>query len=168
MSGAFSVEANRLQLFGSMDWNLIYASSLAAMLQTVAEETSEDELYRIGYEATHVGGAEFAEKIGVTDYGWDQLSKVVEMLDFLGYGAITFTETKKDESPPRIAFRSTNNPTVEQAIDLYDSDAKVCGFFCGVYAAHLEMELGLDTLNLEEHKCLRDGKSYCSYRTVIK
>lgn len=167
MGRAFSTERGRIKLFGTTDWTMQPAVSLAYVLQQVGEKNGEDFMFKLGYESGKLGAKEIIGATGIKPKG-DAISTnlVIELLEFIGTGKMNIIISKiEKDGHHRVVLHVTDNPTTEYASKMYGEKSKVCAFFRGVYSAHGEMEFGAKNIRFKENKCICKGAPYCEWES---
>ena len=164
---AFKNEKGRIQLYGKMDWMMFPARALAMNFQSIAEKNGPDYLRKLGREAGHDAGKEIVKAAGITpNPGWATQKVIIALLDFIGFGQLTFTKTDiEKDGHHHMIMHVKNNPVIEHAVKMYGKKCMVCEWFMGVYEAHGELELGVKNANLKENNCIKNGFPHCEWES---
>jgi hypothetical protein len=164
---AFTTEKGRIKLFGRMDWTLFPSRALALNLQAIGEKLGEEFVYKLGYQAGKDAAEEMVKYMGLKPRGgWVTQKVVISILDFIGFGRPDFVRAEiKEDGHHHIIVHVRDNPVIEHGARMFGAKSMVCKWFMGVYAAHGEMELGVNHVKLKENKCIRLGNPYCEWET---
>lgn len=163
---AFETERGRIKLFGKMDWTLFPSRALALNLQTIGEKLGQDFVYKLGYQAGKDAAKEMVKYMGLKPKGgWVTQKAVIAILDFIGFGKPDFVKVNIKNGHHHIIVHVRDNPVIEHGAKMFVAKSMVCKWFMGVYAAHVEMELGISHVRLKENKCVRLGSPYCEWET---
>lgn len=149
---AFSNEKGRIRLYGKMDWSLIPSWVFGDLLQYIGDDKGADYLYDFGYKQGIEVAEEMTKAMGYKPKGgWLLQNAVVAVLEFIGFGRAEFVKSEmKQDGRHHIVVKVKDHPVVEHSIRKHGDKSIVIEWFMGVYAAHLEVELGVKNSKLRE------------------